>query len=1026
MMLSLNWIRFSLFPFLLFAFISTLPAQTTGEETSAFAHDRLVLKLSPAATRVPSTSFWDGEEGESMLRQVGALSIDRTFPHHVAPKDPALADLSRIFTLLLLPGIDPQEASRTLARADMIEYAEPWFLHETFYIPNDPFADTVNFKGQWYLKQIQALEAWDIHQGDTSVVIAIIDAGQSRHVDLYQNIAFNHDDPIDGIDNDGDGYVDNYEGWDFSGATFGANGDNDPFIGNAHGLWVAGVSSALTDNGIGMAGVGFRCRYLPIKASPDDSLGLIFSGYPAMVYAADQGAQIINCSWGSAVFSHFGQDVVRYATLNRKAAVIAAAGNSQTQATFYPAGFKEVISVANTTFGDTIFQGAPGYGGSTYDYTVDVSAPGWQITSCANTQNYSQVFAGTSFSAPVVSGAVGIVQSYFPDLTGFQSAQRMRVTADPIDELQAEQYRDKMGLGRINLLRALTDPLKPSIRLQSMSYRNQDGEERMGQGDTVDISLTWINHLHPSDDLQIVAELSLLHTPFITLLSNTVQAGSVAMNERWTTQAIRMVVQPFVFHDYVVSFRMSYTDSSNGYRDFEYFHVRVNPSWIDLTINQLQGSFTSEGRIGYVDYPTNKQGIGIGLLGRPSKLFEGGLLLSTASGQVSDGIRNPISRDRDFRILDPIHRELGDARADVVLRTTFDDSQAPQPIGIEVSQEVFAWDDVPRRQFLLVQYILKNTRTQPLSSLYASLFMDWDLLVGIKNRNAANFIEAARLSYTEDLLGVVEDQYAVALLTPGPFSTYAIAHPSVFEFTDLDKSLAVSTPLITSLATGGYPSGTDVMQFTSTGPFSLAPAQLDTITFAILAGLPNQLLAIRDEAERAWLCEVNDQGPNAAFMYSQTLPTSPVQFEDANPKAKSWLWDFGQGQTSQLRAPSHAFPGPGTYLVSLLVSDGYCEKRHFQEVKVSQTTDLSSALSAGVNVYPNPHAGQWSLQWDSPVQGEASFQVTDLQGRLVWSANRQKGESAASWDFQADLPTGMYVLEGRCQSQRWHLRMVVK
>ncbi|MDP5168767.1 MAG: S8 family serine peptidase, partial [Bacteroidia bacterium] len=419
------------------------------------------------------------------MRNIDATGIVRQFPNHLPPTEPGHVDLSRIYAMTLAKGVDPMEAARYLSRFPAIEYAEPWSLHRPFYLPNDPFVDTTLSNGLWYLWQIHAPEAWDIARGDSSIVVAVIDAGQTRHVDLYQNIAFNHADPIDGLDNDGDGYADNYEGWDLSGSTYGATEDNDPFVGNSHGLWVAGVSSAIPNNGKGLAGVGLNCRYLPIKAAPDDSLGLIFAGYPAIVYAADQGAQIINCSWGSEFQSKFGQDVVRYATINKRAALIVAAGNSQSELTYYPAGYLEAISVANTSFGDTIFQGEQGYSGSTYDKTVDVSAPGWLIVGCVDNNRYFGGFAGTSFSAPIVSGATGIVMSHFPALTGFQAAQRLRVTADPIDAVNSPQYEDRMGLGRINLMRALSDPLKPSVRMQHFSYRNQHGEPQAQAGDTI-------------------------------------------------------------------------------------------------------------------------------------------------------------------------------------------------------------------------------------------------------------------------------------------------------------------------------------------------------------------------------------------------------------------------------------------------------------------------------------------------------------------------------------------------------------
>ena len=120
-------------------------------------------------------------------------------------------------------------------------------------------------KKQFHLAQINVYDAWNVTKGDEDIVIGIIDTGADLdHEDLVGNLYLNADDPIDGEDNDGDGYIDNYYGWDF------ADNDNSPEAdGSTHGTGVSGIAAAATDNNIGIAGIGFKTKFMPIKNIPD-------------------------------------------------------------------------------------------------------------------------------------------------------------------------------------------------------------------------------------------------------------------------------------------------------------------------------------------------------------------------------------------------------------------------------------------------------------------------------------------------------------------------------------------------------------------------------------------------------------------------------------------------------------------------------------------------------------------------------------------------------------------------------------
>ncbi|MCS7074983.1 MAG: S8 family serine peptidase, partial [Bacteroidia bacterium] len=295
---------------------------------------------------------------QSVLREIPNCKAEKVFPTHKfhVPTKPGETNLSLVYRLRFPPNFPVKEVLYRLQSIPGLVYAEPAFLHKPFFTPNDPF---IGIPSLWWINKLQAEAAWDISHGDANVVIGVVDTGVDEdHPDLVGNIKYNTADPIDGIDNDADGYVDNYFGWDLAGAHHtNMIPDNDPGIkpgGNIHGSLVCGLAGATTNNSVGLPAPGFNCKFLPIKASPDN-IGILYRAYEGMVYAADHNCKIINCSFGSPSYSQYGQDVVNYCTFNKDALVVAAAGNSGDQTRFYPASFQHVTSVTASTEVDTFF-----------------------------------------------------------------------------------------------------------------------------------------------------------------------------------------------------------------------------------------------------------------------------------------------------------------------------------------------------------------------------------------------------------------------------------------------------------------------------------------------------------------------------------------------------------------------------------------------------------------------------------------------------------------------------------------------
>lgn len=351
------------------------------------------------------------------------------------------ATLQRTYQLQLSNTAQTAQALAWLKQNDMIEYAERVPATNKFLTPNDP-----SFSSQYALSLINATGAWNLFSTGSNIVIAIVDdAVQYNHSDLSANIWHNTAEvPSNNIDDDGNGYIDDFVGFDV------ADNDSDPSPPGSsfdHGTAVAGMASAVTNNGTGVAGIGFSCKLMCIKATADQASGsTITNGYEGIVYAAAQHADVINLSWGGDIYSNTGQSVIDYA-VSQNCIVVGAAGNSNVTTPFYPAAFNGVVSVAATTSND---QKASF---SNYGNWVDVSAPGNNVYT-TNVGNTYGNFSGTSFASPLVAGLLGLMKSLNPTIPNADIINCLTSTTTNINA-QNPSYTGLLGAGRINALAAM-------------------------------------------------------------------------------------------------------------------------------------------------------------------------------------------------------------------------------------------------------------------------------------------------------------------------------------------------------------------------------------------------------------------------------------------------------------------------------------------------------------------------------------------------------------------------------------------
>jgi len=829
---------------------------------------RLVLKLRPSASR--------GVDALARLRPaLAALGVGR-FVQKFAGSQPASSDLPGsvdlrlVYELTVPPNLTLAKARTQLLATGVVEYVEPLYIREPQYQPNDPLADSTATNSQYHLRLTQAYRAWDFTKGDTSIVIGVTDTGiRYGHEDLVRQVKYNYADPLNGKDDDGDGYIDNFKGWDF------ANGNNEPLYNefNGHGTQVSGIVAGQVDNGKGLAGVGFRSKFLPLQIFPGTTTGS-FAGFEAIVYAADHGCRVINMSWGSAGgYSRFEQDVCNYAAINRDVVLIAAAGNTPANILFYPASYDHVLSVSATDAADAKASFA------TYNRRVDLVAPGVNIT---NTYGRPSTTAagppdadywygsGTSFACPQVAGAAALVRARFPQLNAEQVLAQLRRSTDAgILDLPANRmYQEYLGTGRLNIARAVSGIIQREARVVS-SVLSPMRAAGYAPGDTIRLVATVRNLLLPITGLNVtLTSLS----PYLTVRQDAFAVGDLATLAEANNAAapFRLAVASSVPLNTTATLRYQLT-GNNGYQSVQYVEVELNPDFVQLNAGDISLSLTSRGNLGYDD-PTAMVGLGLSYRGSLPLLGEGGLLLATSPTRVADRLRSSGGATRQsFFGLAPAQLLAPGPRADQEARSTFRDSipdaKLPRSVGVGVRQRGQSWaTPAARRNVILLEYSLRNLTADTLKPLYAGIFTDFDL-PGETGRNVARWDSVNRVGYCYDP-GAPRFYAGVQVLGPRPAGVYSIdnAAPAGAPiylgdgFSPAEKYLALSAGQGRAYReVGTSAQGTDVSQVVSTLVPRLAPGDSATVAFALLVA--------------PTLAELQAAAQVAASAYQQALPT---------------------------------------------------------------------------------------------------------------------------------------------------------
>lgn len=796
---------------------------------------------------------------------------------------PSSDDVLRIQEAFFNGRINPVQLAAKISAMPGVEYAEPRYLRTMSQTPNDTelekFIDAHNFAA-----------AWDLSQGSPDILIAIVDGGVGyTHSELDDNLWINQDEVpatirpqvdqdadgtitsaevkqylqsngndynsdgsitlrdaldsdspfMDGVDSDQNDFTDDLFGWDFwaGGETINSiTTDRDPFHdASDHGTHVAGIAAAETNNNDGIAGAAYTATYMPVKAGGTqgnaDAIGFGFEG---ILYAAENGADIINCSWGGSSGSQTEEEIVNLAT-NMGALVVVSAGNEVTDIN-YPARYDKALSVGSVESNNK----AAIY--SNFGYDLDVLATGSDILSTSFNNNYISK-TGTSMSAPIVSGLAALVKDLHPDWGPERIGMQIRASASYIDNVNQDSYRDRLGHGSIDAFRAVNTNL-PGLKVISSDFVNENGEKLdLDELGRIQLVLTNVGNTTSALNLQIES----LNESGIELGSASRQLGSVATGDTVDVSFDLTISKNFDLNA-IPTFRLDFRSANQNYEDFNV--ITYDKLFYDtMAGNNVKTSFGVDGTIGFLDPLSGKGGVGFiprkpdgsgGYQEGDNLLFEGGLMVEI-DGALHDAVRTQNGVSRDFL------PKLGfvtrpDDEGGITGNTRFVTMPTDTAKQVVIDLQTYAYDDPAISNVVYVKYTIQNLSSfLVMKNVYAGLFNDWDIGGNASNNNIS-FSESDSVLYIADASSS-SSQPVAAVAHMGPISS-ALAIDNAVEgqpdsvtfglydgFEDSEKKRSLKAGTVRTEINNA-----DVSAVVASGPFTLNPKAKATIGFIYAFG----------------------------------------------------------------------------------------------------------------------------------------------------------------------------------------------
>lgn len=742
----------------------------------------------------------------------------------------------------------PEDVVMAMERFAGIEYAEPIYPRQLLRTPNDP--QLIN---QWYLDSIRAPQAWDVVSGSEDIIVAITDSGIEReHEDLKDAIwtnpgetgldAMNRDKSTNGVDDDNNGYVDDWWGYDFA-ANGGTSTDNDPSPDqNDHGTIVAGIIGATGDNDRGIAGVAYGVKLMAVKIVDDGKFARESEG---MLYAAKMGAHVINCSWGGHSSSRAEQEVIDVAVNDYKTVIVGATGNNNEETDFYPASYHGVLAVA------AIAQWNAKASFSNYSTRIDVAAPGHPIFSTTFTSSgkyRTDPSGGTSFAAPMVSAAAALVVKEHPELLPGQVREIIRTTTDDIRTALGALYADKMGTGRLNIRRAVESGASQiSARMISYEFIDDDNNGAIDPGENTRLHIQVQNMLAAAPDVTVT--VTPISHPSLIIQNATVNLGPMTTLERNGTGTgdLLFTIPAGTPENSDIVFRVEVT--AGGRTAVEYIDIRVVPTFLTTDLNDISATFNSTGNIGYNGIRSNSFYRGDGFIyDGNDRIYHGGLIIATDASHVADVVRRgPVSEgiEDGFRTTRPYRLTTSQDQSVQTGSARFNDQHLPleKRVGVDVEMKTYEYRAAPG--IVIVSYKIRNTGSSAINGMRVGLYLDWD--VGDSGfEDQVGYDPENRMAYMRTPLDPMRSYIGTALLTSQDASFYAVDN-------DLDRTtVAFTSSLKWQMLSSGIVQNSkigDMGMMIGAGTITLELDQETEVAFALMGAKDFQ--ALRETRARA-------------------------------------------------------------------------------------------------------------------------------------------------------------------------------
>ena len=982
--------------FSFFAVLCCLPAVTP----SLWAQSDEVVEPLPGVIYVEFTGA--PNFGQTGLSISGVASAFPAVERIVATRSvaPEVLRLQNIHRITFSDDLSPVKAALNISQLPGVVYAEPIYpvQIDDFPVPNDPYFSE-NGSTRDYLARLRVAEAWDTVKGeDGSVVIAINDSGvELDHPDLAANLWTNPNEIADnGIDDDGNGYIDDMHGWNF------ANNSADPSpLGSTgsdyHGTAVAGAAVGVADNGIGVAGTSWNAEFMALNIACGAGSRSLCHDNDGVMYAANNGADIINASYGAYDYSATGRRVIQ-AALTLGSLVVASAGNARIHMRWhvsYPAGYPETLSVCGT-------QSASDTNYYNYGYTVDVCAAGRSVWTTGLNDSYRARY-GTSFSAPLVSGIAALVKTEFPSYTPIQIREQLRATADNIDAINGMNYTGLLGRGRVNAERAVNDTNAVSVRMTDFSITETTEDGYYEEGEELTITATLHNYLN---------DISAWSYTWRTDNTNVqLNPGGSGSGSSWSSETNQTITATFEWADGIpyktlVFLEPVVTVNNRVVSGSDAAPIIVKDAQVATHVtSRFRFDITSEGNIGYVEfvntpesYPGQRGG-GFSLRNPSlsSVVYQSGLVMGLSPSQVSSSVLRaseiasvpggfeqwtnfvPTS-DLSF------HSVADGLQASSV---TLSDENAVNPTNLVITQQsrVDLTDDDD--DIALIRYTVQNPTAEAITNVHVGIFSDWDIGGTFYNSNSAIYDSLEQITYTQYnglgsviALGLVPLRYGVSTHS----RSYSRGSGGLTQPSNLWAGLSGGVHSPTSLLA-------DWAQITGLGPFDI-PANSEKVTgFAIVYG--SSVSDLRQKAQRARAMYLEWGGPGTPDAPTLTAVSSSLQVSWSPPTSPGALAITGY----ELRHCNNSGDCSADDSWTIVSSSG------------TDTTATISGLSNGITYQVQVRAlngaglGAWSpsATGSPPVQRPSapaapSITANHLSLGVSWTAPEANGSDITDYD----------------------------